>query len=282
MVPWTGSTTKVGLAHSAYVCQFLRDEPKAIDFVEVPFELLRHDPTVLSVGQSTPLILHSASLSLAGTVPASEDTFGEIREWIERTGTPWLGEHLAFITAERGYFDQEHYPGEPYNIGYSVNPPFNAETVEIVAGVLARCEEYFGVPTLVENQPVYFTPPGSTMTQPEFIREICARSSAGLLLDLTHLYITARATNVEPRETLLELPLERVVEVHVAGAEPGMGVLWDDHTERAPDEVYDLLAIVLAQGDVRAVTLEYNWSMHFPVSILKEEIARTRELADCA
>jgi uncharacterized protein len=270
---------QVGIAHSAYVHQFLRDYPNAVDFVEMPFELLHHDSSFARVGESKPLVLHCASLSIAGSVLPDNRTVSAVQRWIEETGTPWLGEHLAFVTAERGdTLSDEYAPGEPYNIGYTINPPGNTESLEFVLRSLDLCEKRFSVPVLLENSPVYFEPPGSTMTQIEFINEICAQSGAQLLVDLSHFYISARTLGFDPVAELRSLPLDRVVEVHVSGVEVHDGMHLDDHNQRAPDIVFEMLAALLRHAPVQAVTLEYNWSMRFPISVLLEEIVRTRQV----
>ncbi len=276
----TPRSPAIGIAYSGYTPLFLDEHGDAVDYVEVPFELLCHDSSVIEVRDVKPIVLHCASLSVAGSVPPSEQTIDAIRGWIERTETPWLGEHLSFITATRelaGPVADEYAPGEPYNIGYTVCPPMNEATVERVLRVLALAELRFPVPMLLENPPVYFPVPGSTMTQVEFVSEICARSSAPLLLDLAHFYITSQTMGFDPCEAVLSYPLDRVVEVHLSGVETEAGGHWDNHAKRAPDIEFELLALVLARSSVKAITLEYNWSARFPAAVLLEEIARARE-----
>ena len=53
-----GESTKVGIAYSNYVPAWLEAYPEAVDYVEVPYELLRYDPTVMRLGDKTPLLLH--------------------------------------------------------------------------------------------------------------------------------------------------------------------------------------------------------------------------------
>jgi uncharacterized protein (UPF0276 family) len=271
---------QVGLAYNAYVPALLRDHPDAADYVEVPFELLRHDPEVAVISARKPIILHCASLSIAGSVPATPSTVDAVDEWVRRTGTPWLGEHLSFILADReaaGELADEYAPGEPYNIGYTVSPPMNEASIVQVVSTVERLRERLTVPLLLENPPLYFRAPGTTMTQVEFICEICRRCSVRLLLDLTHFYITSRTMGFDPREEILALPLERVVETHVSGVELQGGTHWDNHASRAPEIVFELLDVALGVGGVRAVTLEYNWSSRFPRQVLMEEIARVRQ-----
>lgn len=271
----------VGLAYSAYVPMFLSDHPDAVDYIEMPFELLQHNPSAIEIQRLKPLILHCASLSIAGFVPPDKQTVESVKSWTEKTKTPWLGEHLAFVTAEReeaNAQDNKNSARDAYDVGYSVNPPTNAANLQQVLRSLEEYEKRLGVPILLENSPVYFVPPGSTMTQIEFIRELCARSSARLLLDLTHFYITSQTLGFDPLREILSLPLDRVVEVHISGVDMQDGVYWDDHTKRAPEIIFELLALVLARSWLRAVTLEYNWSVRFPKKILLQEIARTKEV----
>jgi uncharacterized protein (UPF0276 family) len=154
----------------------------------------------------------------------------------------------------------------------------NEESVGIVVKALALNQGRLLVPLLIENAPLYFKAPGSTLTQVEFINRVCEQSEVRLLLDLAHFYITSQNMGFDPREEILRLPLERVVEVHLSGTSHESGVLWDNHAARAPEAVIDLLRIVLRQTRVRAVTLEYNWSAKFPTPVLLTEIRRVREL----
>jgi uncharacterized protein len=270
----------IGIAYSDYTPRFLREHGDEIDYVEVPFELLRHNGAVIEIGAVKPIVLHCATMSVAGAVPPSDETVNDIRGWIDRTATPWIGEHLSFITAERGAAGpvaDEYAPGEPYNIGYTVCPPMNEDTIERVLASIRRAEESFPVPMLLENPPIYFPIPGSTMSQIEFVGEICERSGTGLLLDLAHFYITSQTVGFDPVEAIGDYPLERVVEVHLSGVETEAGGHWDNHARRAPDVEFELLSAVLDRAAVRGITLEYNWSARFPPAVLLDEIARARE-----
>jgi len=276
--PWVG--TGVGVAYGAYVPRFLERHPEAVDYVEIPYEQLRHDGSVAGIARFKPIVLHCASMSMAGSVRPPETTVEGISSWVAKTQTPWLGEHLSFITADRGAAGpvaEEYAPGEPFNIGYTVSPPMNEMTVDLVLGSIAQCEERFGVPLLLENPPLYFRCPGTTMTQAEFLVEICNKSNVRLLLDLTHFYISSRTDCFDPYVEVLKLPLERVVEAHVSGVDYQAGLHWDNHATRAPAAVLDLLAVVAARSPLRAVTLEYNWSARFPEQVLRDELSRARE-----
>ena len=279
---WGGKVCPaVGVAYAGYVPAYVDACPGEIDYVETPFELLRHDPGTARIGSTTPIVLHCASLSIAGPDLCAAETLRQVGEWAERTGTPWIGEHLAFVTADRGETGPQAEmvaPGEPYNIGYTVSPPMNPKTAARAAKHLRHYCGLFNIPLLIENSPLYFRMPSSSMTQSEFMSEILGQCGAGLLLDLAHLLISAETMGFDAEAELEKYPLDRLVEVHVSGVDHQPDGVWDNHASRAPGMVYRLLDQAVRRARPKAVTLEYNWSVRFPRSVLREEVARVREV----
>src|SRR5438105_4331242 len=91
---------KIGLAYGPGVTGFIDSHPGLIDYIEVPLEQLRHSPELVSLQNQLPIILHCASMSVAGFVPPSQKTVDAIVQEASRTRTPWIGEHLAFVSAD--------------------------------------------------------------------------------------------------------------------------------------------------------------------------------------
>jgi uncharacterized protein (UPF0276 family) len=269
-------STAVGLAYGPSIPEFIDAYPGLVDYVEVPFEQLRHSPEVRSIQETVPVLLHCASMSVAGFVPSPEATLKAIGREAELTRTPWIGEHLAFITADSLDPGAESV-GSTTALTYTVCPQMSEETVERVADNLASLQPRFGVPLILENSPQYFGVPGSTMPMVDFIGAVLARCDVGLLLDLTHFLITMANMGGDPVREIDRLPLERVVEIHLSGMNMQSGIAWDDHATPAPPKVFALLERVLERAQPRALTLEYNWSPNFPQSILRTHVERVHE-----
>jgi uncharacterized protein (UPF0276 family) len=248
-----------------------------VDYIEVPFEQLRHSPASASIQEMVPVILHCASMSVAGFVPPTDGTLDAIGREAERTRTPWIGEHLAFIIADGLQMDTA---APPTALTYTVCPQLSEEVVERVADNLASLQARFDAPLIVENSPQYFEIPGSTMPMVDFIGAVLSRCDVGLLLDLSHFLITMLNTGGDAAREIGRLPLDRVVEVHISGLNVQSGVVWDDHATPAPPLVFDLLARVLERALPRAITLEYNWSPTFPEATLKTHIERVRRAVE--
>jgi uncharacterized protein (UPF0276 family) len=271
------STTAIGLAYGPSIPEFIVAHPGLVDYVELPFEQLRHAPHLSSLQVTIPIVLHCASMSVAGFVPPADATLDAIAREAERTRTPWIGEHLAFVNADGLNMDMGAV-GTPTELTYTVCPQLSEETIERVADNLASLRPRFGAPLILENSPQYFPIPGSTMPMVDFIGAVLSRCDVGLLLDLSHFLITMLNTGGDAFKEIDRLPLERVVEIHISGLNVQSGVVWDDHATPAPAAVFDLLERVLTRARPRGLTLEYNWSPSFPQAILKSHLERVRRM----
>jgi uncharacterized protein (UPF0276 family) len=270
-------STKVGLAYGPAIPEFIAANPGLVEYVELPFEQLHHSPGLASIQEFVPVILHCASMSVAGFVPPTDATLDAIGREAERTRTPWIGEHLAFVTADALEPDNGKF-GSPTALTYTVCPQLSEETVQRVTDNLASLRSRLRVPLILENSPQYFAVPGSTMSMVDFIGAVLSRCDVGLLLDLSHFLITMLNTGADAAEQIGKLPLERVVEIHISGLNVQSGVAWDDHATPAPAPVFDLLQRVLERARPLALTLEYNWSPSFPPTILRAHLERVRNL----
>ncbi len=275
------ATTQLGLAYGPSALAYLDSHPDVLDYIEVPFEQLRHTPDVAALQARIPMILHCASVSVAGTMAPASSTLSDIADVAERMRSPWIGEHLAFVSAES--LDGTRDTVEPTALTYTVCPQLSEASVQRVIDNLAAARPHLRTtPLLLENSPQYFEIPGSTMPMSAFIASVLEGCDAGLLLDLSHFLITCINTGADPLRELDKIPLHRVVEIHVSGISVQSGIAWDDHAIPAPPIVFEMLQRVLRDVRPQALTVEYNWSPSFPQPILHQHLQRVRSLLDAA
>jgi uncharacterized protein len=266
--------TSLGLAHGPGILEFLDQNPGHVDYIEMPFEQLRHNPSLASVQETAPVILHCASMSVAGFIPPSPETITAISLETTRTQTPWIGEHLAFVSAD-GINEEADRDTAPTNLTYTICPQLSEEAVERVSMNLSSLRPKFPAPVILENSPQYFPIPGSTMGMADFVAMVSAQCDVDLLLDLSHFMITSMNTGVDSSKEIEKLPLERVIEIHLSGMNLQDGIVWDDHAVPAPPEMFDLLRQVVKRARPRALTMEYNWeALPHPVIVSHLERAR--------
>lgn len=80
------------------------------------------------------------------------------------------------------------------------------------------------------------------------ITSICKESNAGLIVDLSHLYIDAKNNKFDPLILLGKIPWQYLVEIHLSGIiEAKDGVYHDGHSEPVNKEIWNLLMICLEQ-----------------------------------
>jgi hypothetical protein len=216
-------------------------------------------------------------MSIAGFVKPSEATLDSIALKADEMKTPWIGEHLAFMSADSLRPVPEGAAlHDPTTLTYTVCPQLSEEVIELVCRNLSYLQARFPVPIIVENSPQYFRIPGSTMSIVDFVIEVHRRCNVGMLLDLTHFTISAMNMGFDSQKEILRLPLENLVEMHISGIDEQAGSAWDNHAGIASDSVLDLADLVFERSRPRAVTFEYNWAPELSDRVLLDQIERVR------
>jgi uncharacterized protein (UPF0276 family) len=138
-------------------------------------------------------------------------------------------------------------------------PVLTASCADEMAACIARVQERTGFACLPENPPatVYL----GDLHLLDFYARVSERAGCGLLLDVAHLAIYQRAKGYEPTTGLDGFPLDRVLEVHVAGGveRETEGFAWIDDThapEPLPD-TWEILGHVLGRArNLKALVYE--------------------------
>ena len=129
-------------------------------------------------------------------------------------------------------------------------------------------------------------PPGSVYLGDlhllDFFARVCERGDTGFLLDVAHLAIYQRALGHDPLAGLDGFPLERVVEVHIAGGKErsheGLSWIEDAHAPGVLDDTWRILdAVVDRMPNLRAVVFECERNPLANVAPVFAEIARRLE-----
>ena len=111
-------------------------------------------------------------------------------------------------------------------------PVLTRDAAYALADGVIRLREETGLEVFPEN------PPGHVYLGPlhllEFFAIVCDRADTGMLLDLAHLSIFQQARGHAPTDGLQDFPLERVIELHMAGGHwrevEGLALIEDSHT----------------------------------------------------
>jgi uncharacterized protein (UPF0276 family) len=223
---------------------------EAVRFFEIsPENYMRRGgyfPDALArIAERHPLTTHGLMMSLGGTDPLDDAYVNELACFLRRFGSGWHSDHLSFSGMD-GALLHELLP-----------VPFTRATAKRVADRIREAAERIERPMVVENVSYYLTLGARALDETDFICDVLEQSSSGLLLDLNNLYVNSQNHGFDPWRWLEQIPLDRVVEIHVAGPEPWRGgLLLDTHGAAVRPPVYELLTWVIERTGPLPVLLE--------------------------
>jgi len=216
-----------------------------------------------------PILTHGLTMSLAGTEPFHAEYMQSLRAFLAEQRSRWHSDHLCFSSAA-GKMLHDLLP-----------PKMNHASVVRTADRVRRAQDALGVKMAVENISFYLPPASDEMSEAEFVTQICERADCGLMLDVNNLYVNSVNFDFDPQNWLEHAPLERVVQMHVAGGEwvddiEGAGrTLIDSHGADVPDPVLALFERALARTGPVPVVVERDQAIP-PLPKLLEEVERVR------
>jgi uncharacterized protein (UPF0276 family) len=247
--------TGVGLGlRWEFIDELLHRLPDGIDFLEVsPENYMRRGgyyPAALAYARDRyPLVTHGLTLSIGGDDPFDDSYLRELRDFIEISGSPWHSDHLCFGSSDG-------------RVLHDLLPiAFKEREIPRIAERIKRARDALGRPLAIENISFYMHPGAREMSEPEFLSRVCEAADCGLMLDVNNAYVNAQNFGFDVDEWMRNAPLDRVVQIHVAGHErfddvDGGSLVIDTHGALVSDPVLSLLERTLATTGAVPVLLE--------------------------
>ncbi len=263
----------IGLRRAHYP-EWLAATTSEVDWLEIVPENFEGrggmaDHVLGRVRERWPVIAHGVSLDLGGTSAWPPERIRSLRRLLDRIGAPIFTEHLCWsIAGERSTYDL-------------VPLPFRRDAARHTAQRVRQLADALERPIALENITYYAHMPGSLLDEGEFVREVLERADAALLLDVNNAYCNAMNHGLDPWESLLRLPLERVAQIHIAGHVMDGSRWFDNHGAPIADVVLDLYGKIIEHlGDVPTLL---EWDTRVPplerVLAERRRVVATRDAA---
>jgi uncharacterized protein len=195
-----------------------------------------------------PLVAHGVSASIGSD--EDPDHTHRLVALAKHTGTPWVSDHVCFTRA--GGVNSHDLLPLPY-------------TEEVLAFVVERCKRLQGalpVPFALENPSTYLGWRASEMPESEFVARVAEAADIGILLDVNNVFVSAVNHGLDPVAYLDAIPVDRVVQIHLAGHSVMDGYRLDTHDHPVCDEVWDLYRHAVRRFGAVSTLLE--WDAHLP------------------
>ena len=239
----------------------------------VPDRLLTAQQTCAGL----PVVVHGVELSIGSAHGLNTAYLTMLDSFQKEWPFVWHSEHLGFQTIA-GDDDST------LEIGVPLPMPATVEAVELVAARSATILKRYDVPFLLENPAHYFS---DLPTDPEigdeyrFLSALTQKSDCYLLLDLHNLYCNAVNHKFDARDAINAIPMDRVIEIHVAGGSWRDGFWMDAHDGRVPEAVWELLEYVLPIApNVAGVVFELleEHAIRLGASAIENELRRAWQI----
>lgn len=244
--------------------ELLREGEVPIDGVEVgPWFSVRQVRGYRQALPGLPFTFHASNMiDRVGLVPGA---LSRIVTYQRCTESPWISVHVTLWLPGM--------VGLMLRYGWRMPLPNVERATRRFVWQVQRLQRSLPVPVILENTPPFPFPGYDFEAQAPRIREVLDQTGCGFLLDIGHARVAAATWGMDVRDYLRDLPLARVVQVHVSGPRMCEGCLVDAH-EPLQEVDHALLDFVLSRARPQMVTLEYIRERE----ALREQLVRLRDL----
>jgi uncharacterized protein (UPF0276 family) len=266
-LPYLGA----GIGFRPELARAIFNAPKEIDLVEVITDRY-FDPNssewaeLERVCEAFTVVPHGVALSIGSIAPLDRRYLDAIKRVSDMTRAPYYTEHLCMTRA----------PG--VDVGHLAPISLDRKSLRRLIDRVQEVQNHLGKPLVLENVATLFTLGCNTLEEPDFFQHLTDATGCGLLLDLANLYQNSVNQGFDAVAMLDRLPLERVVQVHLAGGSWHDDLLVDSHSHRVQEETWALLASVAVRVSVRAAILERDANFPRRTVELFRQVARARDI----
>ena len=212
-----------------------------------------------------PIVTHGVSLSIGSSDPLNRKYLRELSALARRFEPAWVSDHLCW-TGVGGR-----------NLHDLLPLPYTEEVVRHVSRRLRQVQDSLERRVLVENVSSYMTFRDSTMTEWDFLRAVAEEADCGILLDINNIFVSAFNHRFDADEYLEAIPVERVVQYHLAGHSDHGTHLLDTHDHPVREEVWSLYERAVRRFG--AVSTLIEWDDHIPeFEVLSAAAERARAI----
>ena len=223
----------------------------AIDWFEIISENFMNDSPLARknldrILEHYPIVQHGVSLAIGSPDPLNFDYLKKLKALAKHTKTAWVSDHLSW-----GRLPNAHY--------HDLLPlPYTKEVINYVAERARIVQDFLEIPFALENLSSYVSFNSDQMAEWEFYTAIVEKADIFMMLDVNNIYVSSRNHNFDPKDYYENIPLERVIQIHLAGHTDYDTYLLDTHNNYVCDEVWKIYADVYPKTGGVSTLLEWD------------------------
>ncbi len=203
-----------------------------------------------------PVVQHGVSLAIGSPNPLDFEYLKRVKALAKRTKTPWISDHLCW-----GRLPGAHY--------HDLLPlPYTQKVIDYVAERARIVQDYLELPFALENLSSYVTFRHDEMAEWEFYSAVIEKANIYMMLDVNNIYVSSRNHGFDPKDYYRNLPMDRVLQIHLAGHTDRGAYVLDTHDTYVRDEVWAIYGEVypltrgvstLLEWDDNFITFQETW-----------------------
>lgn len=193
-----------------------------------------------------PVVQHGVSLAIGSPDPLDFDYLKKLKALTKLTKTPWLSDHLCW-----GRLPGAHY--------HDLLPlPYTREVIAYVAERARIVQDYLEIPFALENLSSYVGYQADEMPEWEFYSAVVEKADIFMMLDVNNIYVSSRNHGFDPKQYCDFIPMDRVLQIHIAGHKDYGAYVLDTHDNYVRDEVWAIYAEVYPKTKGVSTLLEWD------------------------
>lgn len=178
------------------------------------------------------VVQHGVSLAIGSPDPLDFDYLKKLKALAKKTKTPWISDHLCW-----GRLPGAHY--------HDLLPlPYTKDVINYVAERARIVQDYLELPFALENLSSYVSFQCDEMPEWDFYSSVVEKADIYMMLDVNNIYVSSRNHGFEPKDYYNNIPLERVLQIHLAGHSDYDDYVLDTHDNYVRDDVWQIYAEV--------------------------------------
>jgi uncharacterized protein len=213
-----------------------------------------------------PVVMHGVSLSVASTASLDFDYLRSVKDLFARIEPAWVSDHLCW-TGVHGV-----------NLHDLLPIPYTFEALGHVVERILRVQDVLKRRLVIENVSTYLSCSFSEMSEQDFIVEMVRRADCRLLLDVNNVHVSSFNHSTSAEAFVDALPIESVIQLHLAGHSHLGGYKIDSHDQDVSSEVWELYARAWRRFGPVATMIERDDNFP-PFERLLAELQRARAIA---
>ena len=219
-----------------------------------------------AIAERYPVVMHGVSMSIASTAPLDMDYLKQLKTLERRVNPRWISDHLCW-TGVHGM-----------NLHDLLPVPYTDEALRHVVQRISQVQDYLGRRIVIENVSSYISYQASTLEEWDFVRAMADEADCWLLLDVNNVYVSGQNHDFSTHAYIDHIPIERVVQFHLAGHSEGETALIDTHDQPVCEDVWKLYALARKRFGPISTMIERDDNIP-PLADLLVELERARSIA---